>query len=140
MSYRTYVDGEQIFYNNFFDKRLIKEIKRQGGIFRSEYCIEDFEIKDFDSFINVVANIDKSDIIKSIKDKSCCLNLTKRYKQYVSENRTVDFYRYLGDCRGFQTLLILIECKEKIITRFDVSAQKFCLEILEGKKILFSAY
>lgn len=66
MSDRIYINGHQIFDNNFIDKRIIDEIRRQGGKFYEGYRISNFRLKDFNSLLKIIMEIDKEDIERSM--------------------------------------------------------------------------
>ncbi len=55
MSYRTRINDFQIFENNGYSKKLIKELNRQGANIKEEDddCY-DFEIKEIDPIIKIV--------------------------------------------------------------------------------------
>lgn len=56
MSYRTYVEGTQVFGNNEYYPEWIEFIKEQG-IEVSDECIYEGEIKDFMKALQVIENI-----------------------------------------------------------------------------------
>lgn len=86
MSYRTRINDFQIFENNGYSKKLIKELNRQGANIKEEYddCY-DFEIKEISSR---TGRYDEN-IHKFVKDRSP-ETVTKWYKADYSKCRIME--------------------------------------------------
>lgn len=54
MSYRIYVNHEQVLGNNECPEVLIKELEKQGCTFDEDKCFENFEIKDLQAIIEAL--------------------------------------------------------------------------------------
>lgn len=142
MSIRTCLDGKQIFGNNFYDQRIIDEIRRQGGKFDSENCIRNFKLKDFTSLFEIIKKIDIENINNSIEypDTDCmsCVDFTKMSMQYDIDNFEMFYRRILGSSYGLYGLAALYFCKNKLEYVYSHVHGHYLYRLKDKHRIIFS--
>ena len=160
MSYRIYVNNQQLFGNNDCPNKWIEFIKSQG-IEVSEDGIYKGEIKDFMECLNTVEDI-VLDMNKKIQDYNESLNdnksLNDDYKNALEQPELFDLSNLINDessllfslqhlvSNGYLFLPYQLYeiCKDKIEVKYKIDEEqdkiKRIYTIKEGEHIYTSAY